>query len=332
MRNNSREIDASSMYKKSDECQTILNEIIQKLEIETLPSALKKINDKKISKSVNFCNVDLYMFNRAQGFECIPSDSDKGTITLGMTKSHGHLEKYATLEDYLLAKRSEHLDILEEEKTKIIQRRQEIGKIINSNNFFKSNPSKVFSPAMLQPDYTDEEANKILNVCKNKEDYEDIDKELPVCTDLFCPILSTEERYAKLIDEGLSESEIDKTESEEILNIQESREITGCDCGKLGLECGDNPDCSCWSNGIGCQIDKQRYPCSCGIKKCKNPNGLKRFDHKSVLLHWQQILRQPQENNADDMMDDSPVKTIVKKKRKRNNFNKYNKQKKRKTK
>lgn len=90
---------------------------------------------------------------------------------------------------------------------------------------------------MLVPEYSEEEANKILAVVSNKKNYESIDVDLPVSNDLFCPILNNAERYEKLFEEGLSETEIDKTEAEEIMEIHESREVTGCKCGQLGLEC-----------------------------------------------------------------------------------------------
>lgn len=78
------------------------------------------------------------MFNRTQGFECIPSDGTTDTITLGMTWKHAHLKKFETLDDYLSTKRNEHLARLEEENNKIIKRRNEIENIIKNNNFFKS--------------------------------------------------------------------------------------------------------------------------------------------------------------------------------------------------
>lgn len=97
---------------------------------------------------------------------------------------------------------------------------------------------KALTADLLISDYTDEEANKILNTVLNREQYENIDIDLPVCTDIFCPILGADERYTKLVEEGLSESEIDRNENDEIAEIQESREETGCKCGIKGLSCG----------------------------------------------------------------------------------------------
>jgi hypothetical protein len=83
------------------------------------------------------------MFNRTQGFECIPSDGTKDTITLGMTKKHAQLLKFNSLDEFLMTKRNEHLAKLEEEKNKITKRRNEIENVIKNNNFFKSKQTKV---------------------------------------------------------------------------------------------------------------------------------------------------------------------------------------------
>ncbi len=91
---------------------------------------------------------------------------------------------------------------------------------------------------MLATEYTEEEANRILKIVSNKSDYEDINVDLPISSDLFSPILNAEQRVAKLVEEGYSESDIDNDESLEILEIQESREVVGCKCGQSGLSCG----------------------------------------------------------------------------------------------
>lgn len=292
---------------------------------QVVDNVIQQIEDEpakpRLEKKLTFTNVDLYLFNRTQGFECIPSDSAKGTITLGMSQKHIHLETFENIDAYLIKKRSDHLFRLEEEKTKILKRRNEIENIINSNNFFKPKQTHALPTNVLLPDYTEEEAEKILKVVSNRSEYENISTELPVSTDLFSPILAPEERYAKLLDDGFSESEIDKSESKEILHIQESREVVGCRCGLYGLSCAENKNCSCWSNGIGCQVDKQQYPCCCSVKKCKNEFGLKRFDHRSVIEHWNKTLGKPSVPEA------IPAKPVIKRKRKRNIINRRKKRK-----
>lgn len=287
--------------------------------IDTIITGIENIEpNTKSSKQVNFKNVDLYMFERTQGFECIPSDTSKVTVTLGMAKNHTIKTSFETLSDYLTAKRNEHLDVLEAEKVKIVHRRKEIGKIINGNNFFKSKQANALTADLLMSDYTDEEANKIVNTVLNRDKYEDIDVDLPVCTDIFCPILGADERYTKLVEEGLSESEIDKGENDEITEIQESREETGCKCGTRGISCEENENCSCWSNGIGCQVDKPGYPCNCSARKCKNSFGLKRFNYETVLAHYQNILRKPAVE---------PKKPTTKRKRRGKNYTSHKKRK-----
>jgi len=178
-------------------------------------------------------------------------------------------------------------------------------------------------------EYEEADVKKILNIVSKREEYEDIEVDLPINMDLFCPILSPAERRAKLIEAGLIEDQIDPTESNEILEILESREHTGCICSKYGLDCGpENEFCSCYVNGIGCQIDKPRYPCHCTAKKCKNPNGLKRFNQKAVLMHCQQILKQ----NLNELqlpveIEKSLESKPVKRKRKRANYSQPKKRK-----
>lgn len=112
--------------------------------IDTIITRIENLHPlTKQPKQVNFKHVDLYMFERTQGFECIPSDNSKVTVTLGMAKKHAMKTSFETLNDYLTMKRNEHLDLLETEKEKIIHRRKEIGKIINGNNFFKSQQANV---------------------------------------------------------------------------------------------------------------------------------------------------------------------------------------------
>jgi hypothetical protein len=83
------------------------------------------------------------MFNRTQGFECIPSDSNNDTITLGMERTHVYAKRFESIDEYLVNKRTEHLYRLEEEKNNILKKREEIENIIHGNNFFKSTKTNV---------------------------------------------------------------------------------------------------------------------------------------------------------------------------------------------
>jgi hypothetical protein len=69
-------------------------------------------------------------------------------------------------------------------------------------------------------------------------------------------------------------------------------------------------------------VDKQRYPCCCSIRNCKNEFGLKKFDHQSVLAHYEKTLR-----TDETLVKVVPTKPIVKRKRKKSNFNQVKKRK-----
>ena len=104
--------------------------------------------------------------------------------------------------------------------------------------------------------------------------------------ELFLPVLSPEERRQLLIDSGVEQ--IDESESKEIVDVRKSRQFCGCKC-KSAQACQQST-CSCFANGIPCQIDKIRFPCACNIKRCKNPAGLKRFNQVAVLKHYEKAL------------------------------------------
>ena len=112
----------------------------------------------------------------------------------------------------------------------------------------------------------------------------DANYDLPISNELFCPILTPAER-TRLIKLN-TKSGIDESESCEIMNVRKSREFCGCSCKVACLK----ETCSCIINDIGCQLDKTRFPCSCSIRQCKNPNGIKRFDPLKVRKHYDYIL------------------------------------------
>ena len=247
------------------------------------PSALSSSSDKA-KKGVRFNDVKIFFFDRTQGFECIPSDDSKNSITLGMSFNHTELKQFNQVDDYLKYKRSKHLKKLEEERDKILT---------NDSNDESENfcDLKILtSDALIDEANLEEENRKILEIVSNKHEYENIHVDLPINMDIFCPVLTPVERRLKLKEAGLAESDIDETESKEIKSIKTSRQTCGCKCSKLGLQCGpENDRCTCYSNGIKCQLDKTKFPCDCTVRKCRNPYGLKRFDQKAVLKHYEEV-------------------------------------------
>ena len=266
----------------------------------SLPSLIVSSTKKK---KVVFKDVNLYLFDRTQGFQSIPSDTYQTSITLGMNYKHSHIEKFETLDDYFKFKRRVHLNKLEKELNQVTNENEEL-----------DNEDK---------DYI----NKINEILNKKNVYEnDINIDLPISSDVFCPILSPNERINKLAEFGYSTSDLDLTESNEILDIKQARIVNvGCKCKQMNMVCGEN--------GIQCQLDKTRFPCECTLKKCKNPNGIKRFDQKTVVKHRMTVLSNQNNDvksnftkNEIDQSTDSPLlgssivatPDIKRKRRKRN--------------
>lgn len=69
--------------------------------IETDEAPANEENLEKPKKSVSFKKVDLYFFDRCQGYLSIPSsDNDTNSITLGMQFMHCTVEKFESQEDF----------------------------------------------------------------------------------------------------------------------------------------------------------------------------------------------------------------------------------------
>jgi hypothetical protein len=255
-------------------------------------STKTKETPKKIKKQVSFSEVEIFLFERTQGYQSVPSDDHRNPVSLGMTFKHSEKIVYESLDHFSKYKRNEHLNKLEEFKANNENDKQE-------------------------PDEYDEFSSKVMFILNDKSAFENHEVEFPANMDLiFCPILSPEKRRNKLIE---NEQEIDEEESNEILAIRKSRMVCGCQCKDSIC---NKETCSCYANGIQCQLDRSKYPCSCLIKKCNNPNGLKKFDLHSVLKRSKQVLSE-QENEAKKIQsgaqpDELPAKPKRKRKRKNN--------------
>lgn len=204
----------------------------------------------KKGRSVRFDSVDVYYFKRQQGFICIPYS---GSHTLGMSYSHCDTERF-TLDEYLSMRRQEHLSMLGENELMQKALADSIGK-----------------------------KDKNLDIESEKELLGDIHVDIPISSEFFCPMLSPEQVDALIASNGVV---MEPSEAQEIAQVRKSREKCGCSC----KDSCETDACSCKANGIQCQLDRGRYPCSCAIRRCKNPFGLKRFDWKAVRQRYESVL------------------------------------------
>lgn len=73
-----------------------------------------------------------------------------------------------------------------------------------------------------------------------------------------------------------------KKEEKDCMEIRLSRVVCGCSCGDI---C-EPQSCECSLNGIGCQVDYGKYPCSCEKNSCGNMFGRKHYDPSVVRRHY----------------------------------------------
>jgi len=65
-------------------------------------------------------------------------------------------------------------------------------------------------------------------------------------------------------------------------NIRSNRELCGCNCQGICYP----ETCQCYTNGIGCQVDRLSFPCGCQRDQCWNPNGRTSFNVERVRNHY----------------------------------------------
>jgi hypothetical protein len=237
-----------------------------------------------------------------------------------MSFEHIDSKKFNSLDEYLAKKRESHLKHLEKQI-------KEINNLNISGN--------IEDIELDVGEDVAQERDVIIHILENRTKYQNIDNELPISNDIFCPILEPYERRQKLFEcSGLTEDEIDIDETREIDEIVESRKVCGCSCKEKGIAC-QRETCSCYANGIGCQQEKFKFPCSCTLKWCKNPNGMKRFDTKSVSNHLKKVLSAGK-SYGEDLFNTGTIKKEVSnevnvKKRKSSPRRKYTNKRKKKT-
>jgi hypothetical protein len=243
-------------------------------------------------KTVHFKQVNVLLFQRCPGVSSVPSNDDdaqpRKTVTLGMSFRHDQEETFPTIDEHLKFKRKCDLDKME--------------KFYLAN----SSSSELMTTKRENEDDNEEEEDdeecelrikldKARSILENKSYYEsNIECDLDLHPDVVCPILSNDERIEKLlecgydVDQHLNQAHDDQeTHNDDLSQIKVSRQVCGCVCKGV---CGQNDSCSCFANGINCQIDRWNYPCSCSQKRCKNPFGLKKFNLKSVMEHSKSVL------------------------------------------
>lgn len=160
---------------------------------------------KKKKCKIQFDNVTVFYFPRAQGFTCVPS---QGGSTLGMEWEHSHIQKF-TLVEHAMEQRRLHRQVLQQLKS---ERHNLQGVSLSSS----------------EDSDTEEETSDIS------------ESELDLDSYYFLQPVPTRQRRALLRAAGVRK--IEGYEKDECRDIRTSREFCGCAC--KGVCNPDNCSCS----------------------------------------------------------------------------------------
>lgn len=307
-------------------------------DVTSSPSRLKK------RQCVTFSKVEVYYFDRTQGFICVPS---QGGSTLGMQANHWGVEEFSVnshqylrlLERYLLILRkyrtgklilrSEQVDFLEKTlkcAPEAIQHRV-LGcwsrqPIITDGQAASSlppdsvveRPSDSNSPNFQQcPHLTSPPTVRRSTFCDDPPIEEEDERMLSVLDCYFLPLLSVKKRRVLLRRSGMRT--VDPAERIECQAIRLSRDICGCSCTD-GV-CLPN-QCQCAINGIKCQMDRLNFPCPCtSASACQNPQGRIEFNPIRVRAHYlhTRMRLEMEKDQASNLQDERREEPLTKRQR-----------------
>ncbi|KAF5401306.1 hypothetical protein PHET_04608 [Paragonimus heterotremus] len=292
---------------------------------QTQPRLLLKRKDlSRSDKHVVFKDVDIFYFERSQGFVCVPS---QGGSSLGMVRVHSACETLSVLEHQCIRRLERYSVLLRKYRAgKIMltpQQLRYISKQIKSSPttfvdrvFPKCSPSicdsgdthstvdihdcvsdarprspalqtPVISPAVQREDDNErpDEDSHFSDGTEDESSVTNDELETQLCSLVDCYFLQlVPVKKRRMILRKAGLRTIDHLERVECQAIRLSREICGCSCS--GGVC--LPDkCYCARNGIRCQVDRALFPCSCvESAQCQNPEGRIEFDPVRVRTHY----------------------------------------------
>ncbi|KAA0191676.1 Cysteine/serine-rich nuclear protein 2 [Fasciolopsis buskii] len=302
------------------------------------PTRLKK------RQCVTFSTVEVYYFDRTQGFICVPS---QGGSTLGMQAMHWGVEEFSVnshqylrlLERYLLILRkyragklilrSEQVDFLEKAlkcAPEAIQRRvlgcwnrqpvtadNQVASSMSPDSVVERESDSNLPNVQHCPHLTSLPTVRRSTVCEDPPIEEEDERMLSVLDCYFLPLLSVKKRRVLLRRSGMRT--VDPTERIECQAIRLSRDICGCSCTD-GV-CLPN-QCQCAINGIKCQMDRLNFPCPCtSASVCQNPQGRIEFNPIRVRAHYlhTRMRLEMEKDQAPSLQDERREEPLAKRQR-----------------
>ncbi|KAG5452656.1 Cysteine/serine-rich nuclear protein 1 [Clonorchis sinensis] len=258
-------------------------------------------------RRVRFEKVEVFYFERLQGFVCVPS---QGGSTLGMAQTHSAFEEFTVadhqhvrqFERYLALLRkfeSGKISLTSEQLSYLTFRIKSAPDLLCKRLFHRLQDTSLVSghngahpdrPPLPLCEETSSRTSSLSNLKLPETNPEsphicDEEMESQLCGLIECyflQLLSIKKRRLLLRKSGLKS--IDHAERIECQAIRMSREICGCSCPS-GVCLPDT--CYCARNGIKCQVDRPYFPCCCvQPSQCQNPEGRIEFDPIRVRTHY----------------------------------------------
>ncbi|CAH0726042.1 unnamed protein product, partial [Brenthis ino] len=227
--NNARSLLNSNDELSADNNTTVITKPLRSsLKRKCDDATIDEPHQKRIKHNIQFDNVTVFYFPRAQGFSCVPS---QGGSTLGMEWEHSHIQKF-TLAEHALEQRRLHRQVLQQLKS---ERHTLQGVSLSSS----------------EDSDTEEETSDIS------------ESELDLDSYYFLQPVPTRQRRALLRAAGVRK--IEGYEKDECRDIRTSREFCGCACKGVcnpnncscsmgGIKCQVdrlNFPCGCTRDGCG---------------------------------------------------------------------------------
>ncbi|VDK73917.1 unnamed protein product [Onchocerca ochengi] len=262
-------------------------------------------NNERRKKGVRFENVKIYLFERTQGFDVVPSS---GGIALGMQKRHFDIHEvalcnnmtddditksqdcklsakdsvewvgtmptrrkrgyYNTFDENATAKR---LRIGDDTMDQTLSKMKAITNVENGESKISERISSISIP---------DSVSRHINNIKEENEKDNI-----LTVKKYFRPLGQRTRLLKLKNAGFKKFMKDDQATCDV--IRESRKHCGCSCGILPC----SPEtCECSRNGIECLVDRPSFPCTCTATDCNNIFGRREFDEAVVRSHFYSTL------------------------------------------
>ncbi|VDM40772.1 unnamed protein product [Toxocara canis] len=279
-------------------------------------------------KKISFKNVQVYYFQRSQGFTAVPTS---GGVTLGMSAKHHDVKEFPIAEFEALMRDEQVKCSLARYRKRCAERaarfaianepivppfspvqRQSPSCSMQSMNYdngkqvlseFTGDDRQIQLASTLadheqsregsSTDSTDEDQ---LSDEDEEDEFDEEEEELESSCYIMQPV-GGRSRRAMLKAAGV---QVDRSEAPICQSIRASRQHCGCTCAN-GVCLPET--CECAKDGIKCQVDRASFPCPCVSTTCNNPEGRVEFNALRVRAHYLETMMRMKVLESSELTD-----------------------------